>query len=114
MEQGTTLWDRTVLLVQNIIELLGLYLPNTYFSFQNKFFEQVEGVAMGSPVSPIVANLYMENFEKKALSTTSTPPRLWMRYVDDTFTIQSEEQKQNVLDHIDNIDPAIKFHSLIY
>ena len=41
---------------------------------------------MGSPVSPIVTNLYMEYFEKKALSTTSTPG-LWMRYVDDTFVI---------------------------
>ena len=47
---------------------------------------------MGSPVSPIVANLYMEYYEKKALSTTSTP-RLWMRYVDDTFVIQQEGQK---------------------
>ena len=41
-----------------------------YFSFQDQFYEQVEGVAMGSPVSPIIANLYMENLEKKALSTS--------------------------------------------
>ena len=73
LEQDTTLWDRTTLSVQNIIELLGFCLHNTYFSFQNKIYEQVEGVAMGSPVSPIVANLYMENFEKKVLNTTSTP-----------------------------------------
>ena len=63
---------------------------------------------MGSPVSPIVASLYMENFEKKALNTTSTL-RLWMRYVDGTFVIQREDQKQNFLNHINNIDPAIRF-----
>ena len=73
LEQDTTLWDRTALSVQNKIELLGFCLHNTYFSFQNKLYEQVEGVAIGSPGSPIVAYLYMEHFEKKALGTTSTP-----------------------------------------
>ena len=51
----------------------------------------------------------MENFGKKVLNSTSTPLRLWMRYVDDTFVIQREDQKQTFLDHINNIDPAIKF-----
>ena len=78
-EQDTSLHNRTVLSVQNIIELLGFCLHNTYFSFQNKFYELIEGVAMGSLVSPIVTNLYMEHFEKKALSTTSIAPRLWIR-----------------------------------
>ena len=73
LEQNTTFHDRTVLSVQNIIELLGFCLHNTYFSFQNKLHEQVEGAAMGFPLSPIVANLYMEHFERKALSTASTP-----------------------------------------
>ena len=61
------LQDRKVLLVQNIIELLRFCLHNTYFSFHNKFYEQVEGVAMGSLVSPIVVNLYMEHFVNEAL-----------------------------------------------
>ena len=36
LEQDDTLWDRTVLSVQNTIELLGFCLHNTYFSFHNK------------------------------------------------------------------------------
>ena len=55
-----TLKDRTVTGIDDIILLLEFCFKNTYFSFQGQFFEQVEGVAMGSPVSPIVANLYME------------------------------------------------------
>ena len=62
---------------------------------------------MGSPVSPIVANLYMEYFEQKALSTA--PPRFWHRYVDDTFVIHEEANKQGFLQHINSVDPAIKF-----
>ena len=65
-------------------------------------------MAMGSLVSPIVAYLYIEYFERKALSTTSTP-RLWRRYVDDTFVIQQEDQKQTFLEHINKVDPAINF-----
>ena len=68
--------------VSDIILLLEFCLKNTYFSFQDQFYEQVEGAAMGSPVSPIVANLCMEYLEQKALSTAPNPPGsgvgLWM------------------------------------
>ena len=60
LEKDPTLKDRTVLPVEDIILLFEFCLKSTYFSFQDQFYEQVEGVAMGSQVSPIVANLYME------------------------------------------------------
>ena len=109
LEKDEKLNDRTVLLVQDIIELLGFCLHNTYFSFPNKFYEQVEGAPMGSPVSPIVANLYMESFERKALMSATNPPWAWFRFVDDTWVIQQQAHKQGFLDHINSIDPAIKF-----
>ena len=55
LEKDPTLKDRTVLPVEDIILLLEFCLKNMYFSFQDQFYEQVEGAAMGSPVSPIVA-----------------------------------------------------------
>ena len=73
LEKHDTLWDRSVLSVQNITELLGFCLHNTDFTFQNKFYEQVEGIAMGYPVCPIVANMYMEHFKREALQSASTP-----------------------------------------
>ena len=84
LEKDDELNDRMVLSVQNITELLGFCLHNTYFSFQNKFYEQIEGVAMGSSVSPIVANLFMEDFERKPLTSAIYPPGLsiglWMTH----------------------------------
>ena len=70
LEKDTTLKERTVM---EIILLLEFCLKNTYFSFQDQFYEQVEGAAMGSPVSPTVANLYMEYLEQKSLSIAPTP-----------------------------------------
>ena len=100
LEKYHTLKERTVMEVSDIILLMEFCLKNTYFSFQDQFYEQGEGAAMGSPVSPIVANLYMENLEQKALSTAPTTPRFWCRYVDDTFVIQKEVNKQGFLQHI--------------
>ena len=64
---------------------------------------------MGSPASLIVANLYMEFLEQKALSTAPHPPRFWHRFVNDTFVIHKEVNKQGFLQHINSVDPAIKF-----
>ena len=109
LDKDTTLKERTVMEVGDIILLLEFCLKNTYFSFQGQFYEQVEGAAMGSPVSPIVANLYMEYLEQKALSTAPHPLKFWHRYVDDTFVIHKEANKQGFLQDINSVDPAIRF-----
>ena len=74
LEQDTELPNRTAMSANNIIELLEFCLWNTYFLFQGQFYEQTKGVAMGSPVSPIVINLYMESFEHSAITYISSDP----------------------------------------
>ena len=63
---------------------------------------------MGSPISPIVANIFMEAFENKAIET-ATPTRIWKRYVDDTFVLQDQAHNEEFLQHINTVDPSIKF-----
>ena len=109
LEKDHTLKERTVMEVRDIILLLEFCHKNTYFSFQGQFYKQVEGVAMGSSISPIVANLYMEYLEQRALMTAPNPPRFWHRFVDDTFVIHMEANKQGFLQHINSVDPAIRF-----
>ena len=42
---------------------------------------------MGSSLSPIAADPFMELFEQEALNSANDKPELWVRYVDDTFVI---------------------------
>lgn len=55
--------------------------------FNNNLYKQVGGVAIGNPLSPSIANYYMEFFEEKALESSSMKPSIWLRYVDDVFAI---------------------------
>ena len=55
-----------------------------------------------------MANLYMEKFEVKALSTSPTP-RVWKRYVDDTFKVIKTIHKSEFLEHNNFIDQCIQF-----
>ena len=63
------------------------------------------------PISPIVANFYMENFETRAISTSPHPPLMWKRFVDDTCLIIKGGHRQEFLEHINSIDPHIQFSS---
>jgi len=55
-----TLVNRTTLSPDRVAVLLEAYLRSTYFCYKAEFYEQWEDAAMGSPVSAVVANLYME------------------------------------------------------
>ena len=64
---------------------------------------------MGSPVSAVVANLYMEFFEELALTSAPAKPRLWMRYVDDTCCTVKKGTVKGLLDHLNSVRPSIRF-----
>ena len=53
----------------------------------------------------------MEDLEIKAIRTASTPPKIWRRFVDDTFTNIKIENRTNFLQHLNSIHPNIKFTS---
>ena len=59
--------------------------------FKNKFFKQIDGVAMWSPLALALANIFMFSFENKCLKdcTHSLEPVFYRRYVDDIFILLS-------------------------
>ncbi len=69
------------------MDMLELCLSNTVFEFRGQVYQQISGVPMGSPVSPLVAEIFMAHFEKEALETSPVPVQEYFRYVDDTFNL---------------------------
>ena len=59
------LQQRTTMSIQHIISLLEFCLKSTSFVFQEQHYEQLEGAAMGSPLSPMVANIFWRNLKQK-------------------------------------------------
>ena len=81
LDEDTTLEDRTVLSPDRIAEMLKVCLKFTYFSYQSEIYQQKEGIAMGSPFSAVITNLYR--------------PCLWGRYMDDTSLSSRRGQKKS-------------------
>ncbi len=104
-----TLQHRTKLSIDDIIRLLRFTLTTSYFNFNKKTYKQIHGCAMGSPVSPIVANLCMEEIEDFAHSQSTVPPKKWFRYVDDIFAIIKKHALTNFFNLLNSIDPHINF-----
>ena len=71
LKEDNTLKKRTLLAPEDIVELLEFVLTTTYFMFRGQVYQQKYGTAMGSPVSPIVANLLMEDLEQRAMELAS-------------------------------------------
>ncbi len=72
---------------QKIIRLLRLVNGQNFFTFCDRIFLQTDGLAMGS-LAPILANLFMENFEENLFAKYPVL-KLWVRYVDDVFILHT-------------------------
>ena len=76
--QDDTLSSRASLSVGHVIELLKVCLLSTYYFMHNgQIYSQVEGAAVGSPASPIVANIFMQWFKETTLKTFLYKISLW-------------------------------------
>ena len=63
-------------------DLLLLCTKNVHFSYDNKLYSQKDGVAMGSPLGPVIAGIFMVDLERNVIPKLSTHMTKWKRYVD--------------------------------
>ena len=104
-----TLSSRTSLDSNEIISLLNFVLSNNYFVYDDKIYKQIHGCAMGNPVSPVVANLCMEAIEEVAINSSEVQPKVWKRFVDDSFCIIKRNAVNSFHTTLNSIDPHISF-----
>lgn len=93
-------------------QLLELTLNNSYFFFDNILYKQLDGLAMGNPIAPCIANIFLCHLEEKIFRDcpTACTPNFYRRYLDDTFvTFDNENQAHEFLNYINNLHPNIQF-----
>ena len=75
--------------VDQFTRLLNLSVKNCHFLFDGVLYKQVDGVAMGSPLGPLFANIFLSFHEKSWLADcpSNFKPLFYRRYVDDCFLI---------------------------
>ena len=66
-------------------DLLLLSTKNIHFTFEGKIYIQIDRGAMGSPLVPVPADIFMIELERIVVPTLATHLRFWRRYVDDTI-----------------------------
>ena len=109
LEQNESLDERTGLTIDDILRLLLLCLNETFICFMEQHYQQVQGTAMESPVSVVVADMVMESVEQNALETFLAKPQFRKMYLDDTLTAIRQEQLDEFHRHLNSIEQTINF-----
>ena len=92
--------------------MLSLIFDNTFFLFNESLYKQTDGLAMGNPLAPAMANIFLCHLEKQIFDNCPQifRPSFYRRYLDDTFAIFSSEHEANqFFNFINSAHPNIKF-----
>ena len=81
------------------------------FLFNENYYLQVHGTAMGTRMAPSYANLFMGKLEREFLLTQDLKPRVWWRFIDDIFAIwtHGEQSLNRFIESLNRHHPTIKF-----
>ena len=92
-------------------KLLVICTQKSHFQFKGNFFDQIDGVAMGSPLGPTFAEMFMAYFEEKYMELIKEHGVvLWLRFVDDILLFFKDISKSTeLLANLNNKHPNIKF-----
>ena len=85
---------------------------DTDFLFDGKHYKQIDGVAMGSPLGPVLASIFMCHIEEIIFNQCPQTfrPVFYKRYVDDTFVLfQTKVAAEQFLDFANDLHPNINF-----
>ena len=91
-------------------KLLSLCVCDNTFIFNGKVYSQIDGVAMGSSLGPVLANVWMAHLEESYIYGCEFSPSFYRRYVDDTFCIfRQPDHVAKFHDFLNSLNPSTKF-----
>jgi hypothetical protein len=100
--------------VECIMSFLNLCLEQNYFRFNDTIYSQLSGLAMGSPLSPLLAEVYLAAFEQHLFASNDQLIEkvvFWRRYVDDVIVIfdGSQDSALDLLHVVNGHNPHLQF-----
>ena len=90
-------------------ELLNLCTKSVHFTFDGNIYVQNDGVAMGSPLGPVLGNIFMVELERSVIPTLMDKMKCWTRYVDDTLCYIKTDSIDYVLKMLNGFHRNINF-----
>ena len=99
----------TILTKNEMKNLLILCTKNVHFTFNNDIYIQNDGVAMRSPLGPILAGIFMVELKNTLVPKLKQHIKTWRRYVDDTFVYVKNGSIEYVLSVLESFHLNIKF-----
>ena len=91
-------------------EMLTLCTKNVHFTYSRKIFVRTDGVAMGSPLGPVFADMFMIELEKTLLPDIYIQYiKFWRRYIDDTISYVKIGSIKYILSLLNSFDESIQF-----
>jgi hypothetical protein len=99
---------------EQIITLLETILQQNYFSFQNSIFRPEKGVSMGSPISDIITEIFLQCLENTHLKPTLEIKNIifYTRYVNDIMIIYNSKEiaPETILSYNNKMHPNYSLH----
>ena len=78
---------KTAIFQDKFPDLVHLVLTTTWYTFNSQFYQQTDGVAMRGPASSNTAEIYIQAYERTAITTSLHPPKVCERFSDDVYSI---------------------------
>lgn len=95
--------------LDEFIIAIKLILNSTFFTFDNVIYQQTFGSPMGSPLSPIIADLVSSDLEKRALSLIQMTIPIYFRFVDDILIAAPLDKFDDILNIFNSIHNRLQF-----
>ena len=90
-------------------ELFLLWTKKIHFTFNGKIYMEVDGVAMGSPLRPVLADIFMIELEQEILAELTQYIKYCKRYGDDTISFVNLGPIDYIITKLNSFDNNIQF-----
>lgn len=109
IKENWDLLDNGSFTLDKVLQLFNFVVNNSYFNFENIFYQQISGLAMGNCLSPICSDIVMSKLQNTCINKLSFKVPFFCRYVDDIITAVPENKVDEILAIFNSFHHKLQF-----